>query len=135
MNLKRHLILSLIGLAAAAAGCMSADATSTAAAQTKPEAENPACDRWVDSVYNSLTERQRVAQLISPKIAVDKGADSRAAIRRYVSVNKVGSLLFASGTIDQYIELTNYAQSLADVPLLMTFDGEWGLSMLSLIHI
>lgn len=129
MNLKRHLILSLIGLAAAAAGCMSADATSTAAAQTKPEAENPACDRWVDSVYNSLTERQRVAQLISPKIAVDKGADSRAAIRRYVSVNKVGSLLFASGTIDQYIELTNYAQSLADVPLLMTFDGEWGLSM------
>lgn len=25
--------------------------------------------------------------------------------------------------------LTNYAQSLAEVPLLITFDGEWGLAM------
>lgn len=87
------------------------------------------CDRWADSVYSTLTERQRVAQLIFPKVGPDRGAESKAQIKRLVAANGVGGLLFAHGTLEQYVEMTNYAQSLAKVPLLMTFDGEWGLSM------
>ena len=48
-----------------------------------------------------------------------------AAIKEY----KVGGLLFSSGQLSNQVLLTNYAQSLAEVPLFITFDGEWGLAM------
>lgn len=89
----------------------------------------PDCQRWVDSVYNTLSERQRVAQLVFPKIAPDQPQNARASVKRFVKDNQVGGLLFSKGSLAQYIELINYAQSLAEVPLLITFDGEWGLSM------
>ena len=41
----------------------------------------------------------------------------------------MGGLLFSEGSAKEYAEMTNYAQSLARVPVLMTFDGEWGLAM------
>ncbi len=88
-----------------------------------------ACERWVDSVYKTLSERDRVAQLIFPKIVPTQGENAKSAIRRFVQKNKVGGLLFSAGKLDQYVEMTNYAQEVADVPLLMTFDGEWGLPM------
>ncbi len=87
------------------------------------------CERWADSVYNTLTERQRVAQLVFPKVGPNRGESSKAQIKKLVATNQVGGLLFAEGSLEQYVEMTNYAQSLAKVPLLMTFDGEWGLSM------
>ncbi|MDE6541312.1 MAG: serine hydrolase [Muribaculaceae bacterium] len=86
-----------------------------------------ACEKWVDSVYASLSERQRVAQLFCPKID-PRRADARQAAKRYADAG-VGGLLFSEGTLEQYASLTNYAQQQARVPLLMTFDGEWGLSM------
>ena len=88
-----------------------------------------ACERWVDSVYNSMTERQRVAQLVCPKVVPALSESSKANIRKLVGDNQVGGLLFTSGSLEQYIETTNYAQSLAKIPVLMTFDGEWGLAM------
>ena len=51
--------------------------------------------------------------------------DRYAAIKEY----KVGGLLFSSGQLSNQVLLTNYAQSLAEVPLFITFDGEWGLAM------
>ena len=93
------------------------------------KANSSAARHWADSVYKSLTERQRVAQLFCPKAIPTKGDESKAAIKRLVQTDGVGGLLFTEGTIDQYASLTNYAQSLARVPLLMTLDGEWGLAM------
>lgn len=92
-------------------------------------ADEAACSRWVDSVYKSLSPRQRVAQLFFPKVVPTRGDVSRASLRSLVKNNEVGGLIFTEGFIDQYADMTNYAQSLARVPLLMTFDGEWGLRM------
>jgi len=93
------------------------------------ETQSPNCVAWVDSVYNSLSERDRVAQLLCPKVNPAGGAASKAVIKKYVKDCHVGGLLFAEGSAKDYAELTNYAQSLANVPVLMTFDGEWGLAM------
>lgn len=87
------------------------------------------CARWVDSVYSSMSPRRRIAQLFCPVVDPSKGETSRAVIKRYVGQNDVGGLLFRKGSISDYVSMTNYAQSLADVPLMMTLDGEWGLSM------
>lgn len=91
--------------------------------------DSEACNRWVDSVYNTLTPRERVAQLIFPKFIPFYGERSRDQLKSLVDVNHVGGLLFAEGTLEEYVEMTNYAQSLSKVPLLMVFDGEWGLAM------
>lgn len=120
--LKRLLYLAL-PLAAAA---LAAGAVTT---RLEMQVDRSACDRWVDSVYNSLTERQRVAQLIFPKTMPAQGPGTMATIKRYVQTNDIGGLLFTAGTLEQYAEMTNMAQSLSKVPLLMTFDGEWGLAM------
>ncbi|MCH5219945.1 MAG: serine hydrolase [Muribaculaceae bacterium] len=87
-----------------------------------------ACNHWVDSVYDSMSERQRIAQLIVPKVVTTQGNITRSALKRLVEAG-VGGILFTEGSIAQFTEMTNYAQSLARVPLLMTFDGEWGLAM------
>lgn len=86
-------------------------------------------EHWADSVYNTLTERQRVAQLIFPTVNPREGDASKALIKSFVQTNDCGGLLFSKASLSQYSSLINYAQSLADVPLLITFDGEWGLSM------
>ncbi|MBO5053677.1 MAG: serine hydrolase [Muribaculaceae bacterium] len=88
-----------------------------------------AMNRWVDSVYNSLTERQRVGQLIIAKVVPTHGEKSKASIVNLVGKHGIGGLLFTQGSLEQFITHTNNAQAAARIPVLMTLDGEWGLSM------
>ncbi len=84
---------------------------------------------WVDSVFNSLTEEERIAQLFM--IAAWSGKDSAhiKEISCLVQELKIGGLIFFKGGPVRQALLTNYYQSLAKVPLLIGIDGEWGLSM------
>jgi len=50
-------------------------------------------------------------------------------IRDLVKKYKIGGLLFAEGTPEEQAILTNIAQKNSKVPVMITFDGEWGLSM------
>lgn len=84
--------------------------------------------RWADSVYNSMTVRQRLAQLIVPKLSPGAGENTRTALRRYAEAG-MGGILFAEGSLANYVAMNNYAQEHSQVPMLMTFDGEWGLNM------
>lgn len=84
---------------------------------------------WADSVFNSLSREQQVAQLMFPKFIPTRGDVSRATLKYWVQDLGVGGLLFTEGSLSEFAEMTNYAQSLARVPLMMTFDGEWGLEM------
>lgn len=119
-NYQRH-ALALLCLSAAVAGSA---ATTNIERNRQAEAE-----RWADSVYNTLSERQRVAQLVFPKVVPTQGENSKAALRRLIQTEGCGGLLFTEGSLAQYADMTNYAQSVATVPVMMTFDGEWGLSM------
>lgn len=88
-----------------------------------------AAARWADSVYSTLSDRQRVAQLVFATVNPQDGAASKAVVKKFVSTDGCGGLLFSKGSLAQYASMIDYAQSLAKVPLLITFDGEWGLSM------
>ena len=86
-------------------------------------------ERWVDSVYNTMTERQRIAQLFIPRLDISDNANSRALLKRLVVNEGIGGILLGKGDIKMYHNLIDYAQSLTRVPLFITLDGEWGLSM------
>ena len=61
---------------------------------------------------------------VSPR---DKFAEQ--AVKKLVGDYKVGGLIYHENDIKTQAKLTNYAQSLANVPLMITLDAEWGLSM------
>lgn len=91
-------------------------------------ARSPQARAWADSVYNSLTERQRVAQLFVAHVNPDAGQAGKANVKFAVDAG-VGGLLYTKGSLQSYAEINNYVQSIARVPLMITLDGEWGISM------
>lgn len=91
------------------------------------QVDKTSMDRWVDSVYATLSIDQKVGQLFMPIVEPKDSWKNRIAT--HVKQQNVGGLLFSKGTLAQQAEITNYAQGLAEIPLLITVDGEWGLSM------
>ncbi len=82
---------------------------------------------WVDSVYSQMTLDERVGQLFIP--VVEPKEKWKIKISEYINKQKVGGLLFSKGVLRGQAEITNYAQGIAKIPLLIALDGEWGLSM------
>lgn len=85
--------------------------------------------RWVDSVYESMTEDERLGQLFMIRAHSDKGPAHIANVKKLINDYKVGSVCFFQGTPEKQIELLNEYQALSDVPLMVAIDGEWGLGM------
>lgn len=87
------------------------------------------CRQWVDSVLDKLSLKERIGQLFIYTIAPYQDKRNKELLRKVVEDYKVGGLLFSGGLMQNQVVLTNEAQRMADIPLLITFDGEWGLSM------
>ncbi|MFA6128364.1 MAG: glycoside hydrolase family 3 N-terminal domain-containing protein [Bacteroidales bacterium] len=86
-------------------------------------------NQWVDSVYNSLTPRERIAQLIMVAAFSNKGPEHQAQIEKLIVEKGIGGLAFFQGGPVRQSLLVNRYQSIAKVPLLMAIDAEWGLAM------
>ncbi|MDN3550158.1 glycoside hydrolase family 3 protein [Mucilaginibacter aquaedulcis] len=86
-------------------------------------------NRWVDSVYNKLSRRQKVAQLLFVRAHTNKGKAYEDSVATVIKDQQVGGLVFFQGGPGRQAALTNRYQKLANVPLLISMDGEWGLGM------
>ncbi|MFM2267487.1 MAG: hypothetical protein RL757_928 [Bacteroidota bacterium] len=85
--------------------------------------------RWVDSVFNSLSFDERLGQLVFIRAHSDLGEDHIASVENLIKTYKVGGMCFFQGTPEKQVELTNRYQLLTKIPLMVTIDGEWGVSM------
>ncbi len=85
--------------------------------------------RWVDSVFNSLTHEERIAQLIMIRVHSNLGADHVAAVLNDIRNVKVGGLVTFQGGPGRQANLVNRLQATSKTPLLVAVDGEWGLGM------
>ena len=85
--------------------------------------------KWVDSVYNSLNQREKVGQLFMVDLFSNKGKAHVAAVRKLVEEQKIGGIIFSKGGPLQQAHLTNELQSKSKTPMLIAMDAEWGLSM------
>jgi len=84
---------------------------------------------WADSVLNSLTPEERIAQLFMVAAYSKKGPQHVDQVSELVQNYKIGGLIFFQGGPVRQAIHTNHYQSLAKVPLLISIDGEWGLAM------
>ena len=98
-------------------------------ALVEPVRGNEPCRLWVDSVMQGMNLKERIGQLFIYTIAPQTDKANRDLLHKVVREYKVGGLLFSGGQVQNQAVLTNEAQTMADVPLLITFDGEWGLGM------
>ena len=73
--------------------------------------------------YNAFL--QETSNSLSREEFEKKAKELKDAVDTY----KVGGLLFSGGKMQTQAELTNQAQRMAKLPLMITFDGEWGLAM------
>ena len=85
--------------------------------------------RWVDSVMNTLTLEERIAQLMVVRVPLDMNDSVAAEFSKTMNGYKVGGVCFFVGTAERQAVLTRRFQKDATVPLLVCIDGEWGLGM------
>ena len=76
-----------------------------------------------------MSLKEKIGQLFIHTVAPLETQQNRKNIQDAVKEYKIGGLLFSGGEWVKQVRLTNYAQEMADIPLLLTFDGEWGLAM------
>lgn len=85
--------------------------------------------QWVDSILKSMTIDEKIGQLFMVQAYSSKDEKHSQFIEEMISKYHVGNLIFMQGTPEKQALLTNQYQALAKVPMLIGFDGEWGLDM------
>lgn len=85
--------------------------------------------QWADSVFNSLSKDQRIAQLMVIRAHSNLGPDHIAKVSNDIRKYNVGALCFFQGGPVRQADLTNHYQQMAKTPLMITQDAEWGLGM------
>lgn len=85
--------------------------------------------QWADSVFNSLSDDEKLAQLMVIRAHSNLGPDHVAKVAEDIQKYNIGALCFFQGGPLRQANLTNYYQSIAKTPLMVTIDGEWGLGM------
>ncbi|GHV56813.1 hypothetical protein FACS1894182_04160 [Bacteroidia bacterium] len=100
-------------------------------AQTVPalykNANRPAMNHWVDSVFDKMTVNQKIGQLFM--IVADPRTSSHKRILKQIQEQKIGGILFSKGDLKDHARSINLYQKNSRIPLFISFDGEWGLSM------
>jgi len=84
---------------------------------------------WVDSVFNSLSPDQRIGQLFFAAAYSNLGKNHVDVISGQITKYGIGGLIFFQGGPKRQVLLTNQYQTLAQTPLLIAMDAEWGLGM------
>ena len=85
--------------------------------------------KWVDSVFNTLSEEERIAQLFMVAAYSNRDSSHQREMERLITDQKIGGLIFFQGGPIRQANLTNAYQAKAKVPLLVSIDAEWGLAM------
>ena len=82
---------------------------------------------WIDSVFNTLKPEEKIAQLIVVRsYPGDEGVLKTAHL---IDAYNVGAVCFFHGGPIGQAEATNYYQTIAKTPLMVTEDAEYGLGM------
>ncbi len=84
---------------------------------------------WVDSIYSSMTLKEKVGQLFVIQAFSNKNKNHKDNIINIIKNNNIGGIIFSKGSAHKQVDLTNDFQSESSIPLLIGMDAEWGLNM------
>jgi beta-N-acetylhexosaminidase len=84
---------------------------------------------WTDSVLNSLSLTERIAQLLMVKVFPEQDSVRFCELIEQIQLYNIGSVIFFKTGPVQLANTCNKLQLLAKTPLFVGLDGEWGLAM------
>ncbi len=88
------------------------------------------CDKWVNTTMSKLTLEEKIAQLIVVRVPTKTATPkAKKAFRESLVKYKVGGVCFFAGKCNEQLAQTKEYQQLAQTPLLVCIDAEWGLGM------
>ncbi|MDR2358487.1 MAG: serine hydrolase [Prevotellaceae bacterium] len=86
--------------------------------------------RWVDSVMNTLSLRQRIAQLFIVSVeAVAGKKNNTGKVVALIEKEQIGGVIVMKAQLSCYAENINRLQAHSPLPLLVAMDAEWGVAM------
>lgn len=86
-------------------------------------------DLWVSTKLNEMTLDQKVGQLFMVRAYSRGNVAEEKIIADYITKNHIGGICFFQGSPLEQVNLINKYQRLANIPMFMGIDGEWGLGM------
>ncbi|KPK84457.1 MAG: hypothetical protein AMS27_09880 [Bacteroides sp. SM23_62_1] len=84
---------------------------------------------WVDSVFNSLSLDEQIAQMLMVAAYSNRGSEHLDDISEIIKKDNIGGIIFFQGGPVRQATMTNHFQSVSKTPLLIALDAEWGLGM------
>ncbi len=88
-----------------------------------------AAQKWVNKKFKKLSKDERIAQLMIIRALSNQGPEQVALVVEQIKKYNVGGICFFQGGPVRQAMLTNYYQSIAKTPIMISIDGEWGLGM------
>jgi len=90
--------------------------------------------RWADSVYASLTPRERIAQLIVARLSTYDGKSKTSKsyfdrVLKLVKDHNIGGVCVFQGAPEYQASQFSQLKAAAKTPLLFSIDAEWGVGM------
>lgn len=96
--------------------------------QLNDESKLASAEKWADSVYNSLNNAERIAQLIFIR-ANYSGKDYLDEVTDLIKTYNLGGVTFFANDPLKQAVATNRWNKIAKTPLFISIDAEWGLGM------
>lgn len=84
---------------------------------------------WVDSLYQSMTPKEKIGQLMMVRGYSNKGPEHTKELLKHVEQHHIGGVIFFQGEPIVQAKVTNELQDSAKIPLMVAMDAEWGLGM------
>lgn len=98
-------------------------------AQQSPPFISSESMHWADSVLKTLSFDEKLGQLFMIETNADWPQHDVDSVAELITRFHIGGIIiFKGGPVAQATRI-NYYQSLSKIPLLVSIDGEWGLSM------
>lgn len=86
-------------------------------------------EKWVDSVYASMTLAEKVGQLYMVQVMSNQDQATKNKVVEIIKKHQIGGIIYSNGGPNRQARLNNELQSLSKIPMLIGMDAEWGLSM------
>ncbi len=85
--------------------------------------------KWVDSVYNSMSLREKIGQLYMIQIFSNQDEELKEKNKAIIKENHIGGVIYSLGGPIRQAQLDNELQAISKIPMLVGMDAEWGLKM------
>ncbi len=85
--------------------------------------------KWVDSIYSTLTLAEKVGQLYMIQVMSNQDKTTKNNIIKLIRDHHIGGIIYSNGGPVKQAKLNNELQALSKIPMLIGMDAEWGLNM------